>query len=182
VKRDNRQPQPRFKIAIEESVLEFLEAESLASPRTETGGVVAGRGSLDDGAVVLTHASGPGPRARRTRYSFARDKEYCQTFLDRVAVESGGEVDYLGEWHKHHEAEPRPSGQDIRTAADIAADLGYHVRLCLLLIMGASNSRSSLRVFVVYPNGMVLKAGWVVYAGSREEGEGADDRKVPGRG
>lgn len=181
MKRDNQQQPPRFKIAIRESVLEFLEAESLASPRTETGGVVAGRGSLAEGEIVLTNASGPGPKARRARYSFARDKEYCQAFLDRVAVESVGEVDYLGEWHKHHESEPRPSSLDIDTAADIAAGPGYHVSLCLLLIIGASNSRDSLRVFVVRPNGMVLKATWSVYAEAGEEVEGADDRKVPRR-
>lgn len=182
MKHNNRLPPSGFKIAIQESVLEFLEAESLASPRMETGGVLAGRGSLAEGEIVITHASGPGPSAKRTPCSFARDKEYCQSFLDRLAVESRGEVDYLGEWHKHHETEPRPSGQDITTAADIAADPGYHVSLCLLLIMGASNRRGSIRVFVVYPNRMVLKAGWSVYEGAEEEGAGADDRKVSGRG
>ena len=182
MKRDNRQQPPRFKIAIRESILEFLEAESLASPRTGTGGVVAGRGSLADGEIVLTNASGSGPKARRTRYSYARDKEYCQAFLDRVAVESARKVDYLGEWHKHHESEPRPSGLDIKTAADIAAGPDYHVSLCLLLIIGASNSRDSLRVFVVHPNGVILKAAWNVYAEAGEEGGGADDRKVQGRG
>lgn len=162
MKHDKRSPPSRFRVVIEEAVLEFIEAESRKSPRTETGGVVAGRGSLNEGEVDLTHASGPGPKARRTRYSFVRDKEYCQAFLDRVAVESQGEVDYLGEWHKHHEVEPRPSGTDVRTAADIARSPDYHVSLCLLLIIGKTDCRESLRVFVVHPSGALVKAQWSV--------------------
>lgn len=173
MKHGKRSPPSSFRVTIEEAVLEFIEAESRKSPRTETGGVVAGRGSLTEGRVVLTHVSGPGPRAKRTRYSFARDKEYCQAFLNRVAVESQGEVDYLGEWHKHHEAEPRPSGTDVRTAADIARSPDYHVGLCLLLIMGESDRRDSLRVFVVHPSGAFVKTRWSASTSAVNEGEGS---------
>lgn len=163
----------RFSIIIEECVLEFIEAESRKSPKTETGGVVAGRGSLTEGWVVLTHASGPGPKAKRTRSSFARDKDYCQAFLNRAAAESQGEIDYLGEWHKHHEAEPWPSGTDVRTTADIARSPTYHVSLCLLLIMGKSDCRESLRVFVVHPDGAFDKAQWSTSTPAVNEGEGS---------
>lgn len=149
-------------VLIHRDVLAFVERESAGSPRTETGGVLAGRGSLEGGEVHVTHASGPGPRARRTRYSFARDTPFCQRFLDDVAIRTGGSVDYVGEWHKHHEPVPRPSWRDLQTAAEVAHNPDYHVRLCLLLIIGESDRRSSLRAFIVNEAGEVEEVLWDV--------------------
>lgn len=151
-----------YRLLIDTSVLDFIEAEAAKATRTETGGVLAGRGNLMNGGVHLTHASEPGPKARKTLYSFARDTAFCQQFLDKLAMESKGQIDYLGEWHKHHEAEPRPSWKDIRTSKDIALKSDYHVELCLLMIIGKSNHRNSLRAFVVNPEGVVEKIAWDV--------------------
>jgi integrative and conjugative element protein (TIGR02256 family) len=150
-----------LKVFIHEDALAFMEGESASSPRTETGGVIAGRGSLEAGEIHVTHASEPGPRARRTRFFFERDNVFCQQFLDDVARRSRGLVDYVGEWHKHHERVPHPSGRDTRTAAEIADNPDYHVNLCLLLIIGESNRRSSLRAFVVNAFGGLSEVKWV---------------------
>jgi integrative and conjugative element protein (TIGR02256 family) len=148
------------RLLIHRSVLEFIETESAIAVRTETGGVLAGFGDLTAGEVHVTHASRPGPRARKTMFSFARDTEYCQEFLDSVARQSGGAIDYLGEWHKHHEHAPRPSGQDVTTSEKIALSSNYHVSECLLLIVGQSNSRSSLRAFFVDSSGASMRTNW----------------------
>lgn len=147
---------------IHESVLDFIEQESAKALRTETGGVIAGCGDLRMSEVHVTHASKPGPRARRTMFSFSRDTNYCQQFLDGLAVGSGGAIDYLGEWHKHHENVPRPSGRDIATSSEIALDADYHVKLCLLFIIGRSNKRDSLRAFVVDSAGVTTRIEWEV--------------------
>jgi integrative and conjugative element protein (TIGR02256 family) len=149
-----------YKLLIHPEVLEFIEAEAAKATRSETGGVLAGRGGLSMGGAHITDASGPGPKARRTMYSFSRDTTYCQRFLDRLAVESRGEVDYLGEWHKHHETEPRPSSRDITTSRNIAASPDYHVEVCVLLIIGRFNSRNSLRAFAVDRMGQVERMSW----------------------
>jgi integrative and conjugative element protein (TIGR02256 family) len=148
------------RLLIHRSVLEFIETESAKAIRTETGGVLAGFGDLTAGQVHVTHASRPGPRSRKTMFSFARDTEYCQEFLDSVARQSGGAIDYLGEWHKHHEHVPRPSGQDVATSAKIALSSDYHVSECLLLIIGESKSRTSLRAFVVDSSGASRRTKW----------------------
>lgn len=155
----------RYKLLIHSSVLGFLESEAAKATRTETGGVLAGRGDLEQGEVHLTHASKPGPNAKKTLFSFTRDTIYCQQFLDRVAIESKSQIDYLGEWHKHHEADPRPSFRDIITSREIALSPDYHVRLCLLLIIGRSNHRRSLRAFVISPSGDTARIEWSVCAG-----------------
>jgi integrative and conjugative element protein (TIGR02256 family) len=159
-----RRHNSKYRLLIHTSVLDFIEAEAAKATRTETGGVLAGRGDLMNGEVHLTHASEPGPNAHKTMYTFARDTVFCQQFLDKLAMESKGQIDYLGEWHKHHEAEPKPSWKDIRTSKDIALKPDYHVELCLLLIIGRSNHRNSLRAFVVNPAGVTKKIAWGVCA------------------
>jgi integrative and conjugative element protein (TIGR02256 family) len=160
MRKHQRNSQSRLLIHL--SVLDFIEAEAAKATRTETGGVLAGYGELMKGDVHITHASGPGPKARKTMFSFSRDIVYCQRFLDRIAIESDGQIDYLGEWHKHHEDEPGPSGKDIATSRDIALNPDYHVGLCLLLIIGSSNHRDLLHAFVVYPSGVTVKIAWSV--------------------
>ena len=147
---------------IHSSVLDFIEQESAKASRTETGGVLAGHGDLIKGEVHITHASKPGPKARRTMFSFSRDTNYCQQFLDKIASQSHGQIDYLGEWHKHHEHLPRPSWRDIATSTDIALSSNYHVDLCLLLIIGRSNCRASLRAFMVDREGVTARVVWDV--------------------
>lgn len=150
------------RVCIHRQAMAFIERESAGSPRTETGGVLAGRGALEAGEVHVTHASGPGPRACRMRYYFERDTPFCQQFLDETATQTGRLVDYLGEWHKHHEPVPRPSWRDVRTAAEIAQNPDYHVRLCLLLIIGESSLRSALRAFVVDEFGEAAEVAWEI--------------------
>jgi integrative and conjugative element protein (TIGR02256 family) len=149
-------------LLIDSDVLEFIEKEAAKAVRTETGGILAGTGSLRNLDAKVGRASGPGPTARRTLFFFARDTNYCQALLNRWAAHSGGEVDYLGEWHKHHEIVPRPSRRDIITCSEIAADANYHVDRCLLLIIGKSNDRTSLRAFIVYDTGKVAEMRWEV--------------------
>jgi integrative and conjugative element protein (TIGR02256 family) len=157
-------------LLIGRSVLEFLEGEAAKATNTETGGILAGRGGLLEDNAQVVRASGPGPKARRTMLRFSRDTAYCQDLLDAWAVESGGEVDYLGEWHKHHETLPRPSARDIQTCREIAVDPKYHVDCCLLLIIGKSNNRTSLRAFIVYAALESEEIKWEE-AGSDREGQ-----------
>ena len=149
-----------IRIRIGEDALRQIERESSYSPRTETGGVVAGIENGRDGEVIITHASGPGPEARRSPFHFQHDRIFCQEFLDSLARKTSGRIDYLGEWHKHFESDPRPSGTDIKTLRKIVSDNNYHVSLPLLLIIGQSNVRASLKVWIFNNSGNFVFAEW----------------------
>ena len=153
-------PESKGQLLLHLSVVEFIEKEAGKAVVTETGGVLAGTGAITGGTVHVTHASAPGSRAKKSLLSFARDTTYCQRFLDRLATESCGEIDYLGEWHKHHEDAPRPSFRDILTATEIANSDDYHVDVCLLIVIGRSNRRDSLRSFIVDQDGDCLRVPW----------------------
>ena len=149
-----------LKVSISAAALELMEKESAHSRYAETGGVIAGFGSAENGEIHISHASQPGPKAKATRYSFQHDREFCQKFLDDLAAQTNGKIDYLGEWHKHFERDPRPSGRDVRTMISISENSDYHIKHPLLLIIGISNRSNSLRVFATCKTGKLILTGW----------------------
>lgn len=149
-----------LKVSISFAALKLMEQESARSKYTETGGVVAGFGSAETGNIHISHASLPGSGAKATRYSFQHDRKFCQKFLDDLAAQTNGKIDYLGEWHKHFERDPRPSGIDVRTMISISENSDYHVSQPLLLIIGINNRSNSLRVFTTCKTGKLTLTRW----------------------
>lgn len=87
----------------------------------ETGGVLFGY-RTDEDDIVVTEATGPGPKARHRRSSFEPDTAYCQARLVSTYERTGGTISYLGEWHTHPYGSTRPSQQDLRSMLILAED------------------------------------------------------------
>ena len=151
------------KIFIQEDVLFFIEKESRCSIYTETGGIIGGFGSFEDNNIIITKASDCGPNSKKKYNFFSRDTKYCQQIVDQWASKSSGEIDYLGEWHKHLESNPKPSSLDISTLTRIALSKNYHVLNPILVIIGNSNSRESLKTFVFNSHGSYINVEWNIY-------------------
>ena len=152
----------KHNISISLEVIEFIEKESALSIKTETGGIIAGTGKIENKNVVITKASDSGPKAIKRHSFFSRDTKYAQSIIDTWASDSNGEIDYLGEWHKHLEVEPHPSFTDIETMRNIAQQSNYHISQPILIIIGESNNRKSLRLFIVNANGEIALVPWVL--------------------
>lgn len=148
------------RLHITHDIVDAIEALAYASPGLETGGVIGGRNSDRSRYLVISRASEPGPNAVRERAFFSRDTEYCQKIIDSWAEQSAGDIDYLGEWHKHEQANPVPSALDIRTMSEIAKSENYHISVPILLIIGSDNSSRSLRAFAINSEAKVLTIGW----------------------
>jgi integrative and conjugative element protein (TIGR02256 family) len=112
---------PRFLVS--STALQVIERETQASPRKETGGILVG--VIERNAVRVAAASGPGPRAVRTRSMFLRDKQYCSNFLNEHYQQNGS--DYVGDWHSHIglSAPTELSPGDIRTLTNVLYDPDY---------------------------------------------------------
>lgn len=149
-------------IGISEGIVYFIEHLAETAGNQETGGILGGVGKIEKRNVVITDASGPGPAAIQESSFFSRDTEYCQSVVDDWAKKSLGAIDYIGEWHKHLEANPRPSKRDIETLKSIAGSANYHVRYPILIIIGKSNLRCSLRVFVIDDEGNSVETSWQI--------------------
>jgi integrative and conjugative element protein (TIGR02256 family) len=93
----------------------------------ETGGVLFGY-HTDDNDLVITQATGPGPRARHGWRSFEPDTRYCQERLEAVFQESEGAISYVGEWHTHPHGGLRPSRLDFESMMELARDPDVRLR------------------------------------------------------
>jgi len=92
--------------------LSVIRTESRKVRRSETGGPLVGY-VAQNGVLIVVDADGPGPKAKLERYSVTIDGEHAQKFCDRSNRESGGCIDYVGDWHKHTGFSLSPSGQDV---------------------------------------------------------------------
>jgi integrative and conjugative element protein (TIGR02256 family) len=81
--------------------------------------------SREAGGILLGHQRGPHveilrcttplPKDRRTRFGFVRQDKGHQEAATKEWLESGGAVNFVGEWHTHPERHPTPSWIDRRS-------------------------------------------------------------------
>jgi integrative and conjugative element protein (TIGR02256 family) len=99
--------------------LSVIRTESRKAPRIETGGPLVGY-IAEKGALIVTDAAGPGPRAKLERYSVTIDGRHAQKFCDKCHAGSDGRIDYVGDWHKHPGLSLRPSTHDVSAIKTMA--------------------------------------------------------------
>lgn len=97
--------------------------------------------------VVISVATGPHRRDKRTRYQFVpnlssatRDRE-TQFAIGRHAV---------GLWHTHPEDNPEPSGLDCTTTREYLDAFNGEMEGFLLVILGRSGSPFNMAVWMVH--------------------------------
>ena len=122
------------KISIRKDAYQLVKKESAESKDVETGGVLIGH-RKEDGTYVVIGASKPGPKATRTNILFEKDEDYCQKFLDDAYNELGEKGLYLGEWHYHPTGGNKPSGTDIKSLTEIAAQENYRIDKPVMIIL-----------------------------------------------
>ena len=127
---------------------EFIISESAYYFPNETGGILAGK--VEGDCVLIQHATGPGPTANHELTRFKRDGDYSQEVLDVLVQDSGGEIDYIGEWHSHP-IKSRPSPLDIKSMSWIATNEKYAIKEpIMLLCVGAGVNRWEIRCFTLF--------------------------------
>lgn len=108
-------------VFIVRSVIDTIRKEVRQTPYgKETGGPLVGYISTDS-ALVVTHAAGPGPKAKLDYASVTIDGQHAQDYCSRINRESKGLFDYVGDWHRHPGWSLRASDDDARAMRTIAA-------------------------------------------------------------
>lgn len=127
----------------------ILDAITDAGDR-ETGGTLVGP-DHQEGGLLITHATGPGPRARRGPTSFSFDREWSQRRLDRW--NRSMRVDWIGDWHLHPAGLHQPSSTDYESALRLISDSHLRFRRFLLVIaQPPERGGVALNGFVVAPH------------------------------
>jgi integrative and conjugative element protein (TIGR02256 family) len=99
----------------------------------------------DASGLVITAASGPNPRDRRSRNSWkpdtaAADRDRQQQFIQgRHAV---------GLWHTHPESFPSPSGRDRQTTHDYLEAFHGERKRYLMVTLGNSGNSPNMALWV----------------------------------
>lgn len=103
----------------------------------ETGGLLLGY-RVSPVEAVITRLVGPGPLADHREDGFAPDTDYQEQKLARIYKETEGKATYLGDWHTHPGAAPRPSPKDRRTIERIARSTEALCEMPLMVLVGES--------------------------------------------
>jgi len=122
------------KVRVSRQAYDFMKKESADSRDIETGGVLVGYRD-EAGKYTILRATEPGPKAVRTKTIFEKDEEYCQRELLNAYAELGENGLYLGEWHYHPAGSNEPSGLDIRSLTEIAAQDNYRIDKPIMIIL-----------------------------------------------
>ncbi|MDF0582041.1 Mov34/MPN/PAD-1 family protein [Bradyrhizobium yuanmingense] len=105
----------------------------------ENGGILLGWRSGEDRIVV--DLRGPGPLALHGRHCFVPDHKWQVAEIEKAFESSGGDLDYLGDWHSHPDDIAEMSNIDTATLLRIARKVSSP----LMLIVAGSGSEWSPR-------------------------------------
>lgn len=122
----------------------LIEHETRKRPGVESGGALFGFADGDD--IVIAGAYGPGPRAKHRRTTFEPHPQTTALLMDGVREHSQARYRYLGSWHSHPGGPARPSGQDVATTEQVAAE--QHVLLARPLMLIQSTRQHDRTVSV----------------------------------
>jgi integrative and conjugative element protein (TIGR02256 family) len=122
-------------IKFTEEVAAKLLSYRQTGKKPEQGGILLGRLGTD-GMVVVERITEPGVGDRFGRFFFDRCRKRAQKAVDRAWEESSGKLIYVGEWHTHPEAHPRPSGRDLTMIRNMRIESKMHIDFLVQVIIG----------------------------------------------
>lgn len=130
-------------VVVSQEALEKMKSLALRSGPIETGGVLVGCDAELDGrrhALVIVHATQPGPGAIRRPVMFDRDKSYCTFLVHQYHSMTKGSLNYVGEWHSHPTDDTRPSPLDNASLYEVVNNPSYRMANPISIIQSASSA------------------------------------------
>ena len=140
---------PRLpKLLISDEALAIIEEESRYIS-AETGGSLFGV-SGEEGTIIITHATKPGPNAYHSSSAFEKDLHYQQNLLNEMNKQFN--VDYVGEWHKHPSIINHPSAGDLHTAKSILNDPEWDKEELVVIIVNINYEKVIISPYYISKN------------------------------
>lgn len=128
----------KYKIVISDQVVSLIDKHAQVKKQMhEAGGILLGQ--IEDNTVYIIRATMPNKFDFRSRFNFVRAKDPAQIVIDYEFYYSNKRTIYLGEWHTHPEANPKPSVQDITMIKDQFHKNKINEKFLLLIIKGLPN-------------------------------------------
>ncbi len=134
-------------------VADDLEREADRAFPDETGGLLLGYRAAQ-GDVIVTQMTGPGPQALHRPKSFVPDAPWQAANLAQRYADSGGYLEYLGDWHTHPDGQAVLSRPDRRTLYRIAAHVAARCPDPVMIILAG---RGPWHLAAFYPSPKPLR-------------------------
>ena len=129
-----------IKVTLTENVLIKLSSYEQKDDCVEAGGVLLGGFIENENRYVITDISTPDGSEKCGRTFFVRDYVRAQRIIDWHWKESGGKINYLGEWHTHCCCNPKPSSVDEELLKMVIEDRSNVWNEVFLLIYGQNKT------------------------------------------
>jgi integrative and conjugative element protein (TIGR02256 family) len=108
----------------------------------EAGGVLLGRIIEERPDYVVDAVTKPSRWDTRSRTRFGRAEKPTQSKIVKAWKTSGGERNYLGEWHTHPEDDPTPSSIDKNEWRRLARSARFEQDALFFVIAGLKKKRA----------------------------------------
>lgn len=135
----------RSTLVIARRAFAMLEADCLAHPSTETGGLLVGQ--KVGGDFVVPFVVEAGPKAQRSRTGFSPDAEWQQHQLGYFFERFG--CNFIGDHHRHPNRYERPSAIDLEVARHIVTDAEWDTPEAVFPIATIQAGIVRLRAFLM---------------------------------
>lgn len=124
-----------YNLYVSESVLELIEKYTQnQNNKNESGGILLGQVKGND--IFVLKSSIPNHLDKSGRHNFERNSSVAQILIDYEFANSCKKTIYLGEWHTHPEACPKPSSIDKEMLRTQLLESKLNESFVLLLIQG----------------------------------------------
>ena len=124
-----------YGVRISSLILKNLHDLCSESYPYETGGILIGRYSEDLTWAIITSITNAPMASRHTPCLFVRSN---QGVLAQLKGLWKWDQYYLGEWHYHPNASPKPSGLDSKTMFNLSKNKSLHCPEPILFIVGGN--------------------------------------------
>ncbi|GBK65872.1 hypothetical protein PbDSM24746_58760 [Paenibacillus macerans] len=126
----------KYRLMFTQEVMGIMHSyRQISKGLPESGGILLGR-IYTDNRIIIDQISVPGKGDKSGRFFFERDVKRAQEIASGAWEKSDGEVRYLGEWHTHPEAIPKPSPTDRKLIIGMIQDSILDQEFLFLVIVG----------------------------------------------
>jgi integrative and conjugative element protein (TIGR02256 family) len=131
-------------LRIESQALATIERfRQVGSSSPEAGGMLLA--NIEPGLVRVVCATEPAQRDKRGRFSFMPALGPQQRTIDRQ-FKSG--LHFIGEWHTHPEACPRPSSVDLRSMSECFLLSKHQLAGLVMIILGTERTMDGVWISI----------------------------------
>jgi integrative and conjugative element protein (TIGR02256 family) len=138
---------------LDDRAVDAMRQLCVKSRHLETGGILVGRYSDYGDRVVITKVTGPPRDSRRFAFAFIRG---IAGLTKRLSAYWSEGLYYVGEWHFHPFASPKPSPTDINQIKAFAATADLRCPRPVLIVLGGDPEGAwSIKTVIVADGGVL---------------------------